>query len=199
MTTKVMDLPIPWTAAYLLAGADPLFTLPRISTRNLLQPRRQFLEAGCKPCFVVLAGSVLNTSGRSWSVGTGLLTGRHRLVEISDCPQAYQFDDVWLELKSEIVVMNHKLSKLLQRIDAQSGLASKNNAEGNEGEQAAMTINSLERSLLDGFHRHLDECAQCRNHPFDLCIDGALLIRTWWAVFSQPKPSTQGSQNPQSP
>ena len=26
------------------------------------------------------------------------------------------------------------------------------------------------------FHRHLDECAQCRNNPFDLCSAGHILI-----------------------
>jgi len=26
------------------------------------------------------------------------------------------------------------------------------------------------------FHAHLDECAQCRNHPFGLCPTGARLL-----------------------
>jgi hypothetical protein len=29
----------------------------------------------------------------------------------------------------------------------------------------------------DIFHAHLDECAQCREHPFDLCSAGAVLLR----------------------
>jgi len=26
------------------------------------------------------------------------------------------------------------------------------------------------------FHRHLDVCVQCREHPFDLCILGGVLL-----------------------
>lgn len=26
------------------------------------------------------------------------------------------------------------------------------------------------------FHEHLDRCEQCRNHPFDLCQEGHLLL-----------------------
>lgn len=29
---------------------------------------------------------------------------------------------------------------------------------------------------LDEFHAHLDECARCRNQPFNLCATGALRI-----------------------
>lgn len=29
----------------------------------------------------------------------------------------------------------------------------------------------------DIFHAHLDVCAQCREHPFDLCPAGAVLLR----------------------
>lgn len=28
----------------------------------------------------------------------------------------------------------------------------------------------------DAFHRHLDQCQQCREHPFDLCDEGARLL-----------------------
>ena len=28
------------------------------------------------------------------------------------------------------------------------------------------------------FHAHLDACAQCREHPFDLCPTGSLLLRS---------------------
>jgi hypothetical protein len=31
-------------------------------------------------------------------------------------------------------------------------------------------------SASDLFHTHLDQCAQCREHPFDLCAEGAILI-----------------------
>ncbi len=31
--------------------------------------------------------------------------------------------------------------------------------------------------LIDEFHAHLDECAQCRNHPFGLCATGAALLK----------------------
>lgn len=30
---------------------------------------------------------------------------------------------------------------------------------------------------IDKFHKHLDICAQCRNHPFDLCSEGAKLLK----------------------
>jgi hypothetical protein len=29
----------------------------------------------------------------------------------------------------------------------------------------------------DAYHRHLDACAQCRNHPFNQCAVGARLLR----------------------
>lgn len=29
---------------------------------------------------------------------------------------------------------------------------------------------------MKDFHAHLDECEQCRNHPFDLCGLGAVLL-----------------------
>ena len=28
----------------------------------------------------------------------------------------------------------------------------------------------------DKFYKHLDECEQCRNHPFDLCLTGDKLL-----------------------
>ena len=31
--------------------------------------------------------------------------------------------------------------------------------------------------LIDDFHGHLDECSQCRNHPFGLCPTGAALLK----------------------
>lgn len=38
-------------------------------------------------------------------------------------------------------------------------------------------IKQLNDRLIPAFHEHLDECAQCRNHPFDLCGVGATLLR----------------------
>jgi hypothetical protein len=29
----------------------------------------------------------------------------------------------------------------------------------------------------EAFHNHLDSCAQCEQHPFDLCAIGARLLR----------------------
>jgi hypothetical protein len=29
---------------------------------------------------------------------------------------------------------------------------------------------------VDAFHKHLDECKQCEENPFDLCIVGRLLF-----------------------
>lgn len=41
------------------------------------------------------------------------------------------------------------------------------------------------------FHRHLDECQQCREHPFDLCPEGAKAlndaVRTLKGVFARTK------------
>jgi hypothetical protein len=31
--------------------------------------------------------------------------------------------------------------------------------------------------FTDAFHCHLDQCAQCREHPFELCEEGAILLR----------------------
>ena len=31
--------------------------------------------------------------------------------------------------------------------------------------------------MSDPFHQHLDVCKQCADHPFDLCAEGAKLIR----------------------
>jgi hypothetical protein len=40
-------------------------------------------------------------------------------------------------------------------------------------EEAVMeTEEKPKRSVVDLFHDHLDECEQCREHPFDLCPEG---------------------------
>lgn len=45
----------------------------------------------------------------------------------------------------------------------------------------------------DAFHRHLDGCQQCREHPFALCREGEILIRAAALELkrksSAPKPS----------
>ena len=33
------------------------------------------------------------------------------------------------------------------------------------------------RDAAEAFHAHLDECARCRNGPFNLCNRGAELLR----------------------
>lgn len=36
-------------------------------------------------------------------------------------------------------------------------------------------MNQVER--IKEFHKHLDVCRQCANHPFDLCPTGAKLLK----------------------
>ncbi len=36
----------------------------------------------------------------------------------------------------------------------------------------------------DAFHKHLDDCRQCANHPFELCSVGAELLEL--AVTEDP-------------
>jgi hypothetical protein len=31
--------------------------------------------------------------------------------------------------------------------------------------------------LSNAFHKHLDDCERCRNHPFNLCEEGYLLLK----------------------
>jgi hypothetical protein len=38
-------------------------------------------------------------------------------------------------------------------------------------------VKQINDRLIPAFHEHLDQCAQCRNHPFDLCDTGATLLR----------------------
>jgi hypothetical protein len=36
-----------------------------------------------------------------------------------------------------------------------------------------------DKTTVEAFHAHLDKCAQCRHHPFDLCpIGGGLFSAT---------------------
>lgn len=41
---------------------------------------------------------------------------------------------------------------------------------------------------MDRFHAHLDECAQCRQHPFALCGVGDSLLRATAADAVVPEP-----------
>ncbi len=42
-------------------------------------------------------------------------------------------------------------------------------------------------AAADAFHAHLDVCAQCANHPFQLCPVGAALLV---ATAQKPKPKS---------
>jgi len=35
----------------------------------------------------------------------------------------------------------------------------------------------MDQKAIDKFHAHLDVCKQCREHPFNLCVIGVLLIK----------------------
>ncbi len=39
---------------------------------------------------------------------------------------------------------------------------------------------------VNKFHDHLDACRQCREHPFDLCLIGAAILRIV-ATTTKPK------------
>jgi len=54
-------------------------------------------------------------------------------------------------------------------------------------------LSAVEQTMLRGtpaganaFHAHLDVCAGCRDHPFDLCATGARLLRE--AVDASDRP-----------
>jgi hypothetical protein len=40
-----------------------------------------------------------------------------------------------------------------------------------------MKNDSKAPTAADAFYNHLDVCAQCEKHPFDLCVTGARLVR----------------------
>lgn len=48
----------------------------------------------------------------------------------------------------------------------------------------------------DAFHRHLDQCAQCRDHPFGLCQDGAILLRAAGIEAQQNEQKSQVREFP---
>lgn len=48
-------------------------------------------------------------------------------------------------------------------------------------------MNQGERNTsIETFHRHLDACAQCRLHPFDLCPEGLRLVKAFEPVSRSP-------------
>jgi len=49
-----------------------------------------------------------------------------------------------------------------------------------------------ELSGIDRFHAHLDICEQCREHPFQLCPTGVLLITS--AVADLAVEATKGRE-----
>lgn len=54
---------------------------------------------------------------------------------------------------------------------------------------------SLMVARAEKFHEHLDECWQCREHPFDLCETGLKLLL---AIQDEPKiPTTESQQKHQ--
>lgn len=52
----------------------------------------------------------------------------------------------------------------------------------NGGTPPAETVDSL------AFHRHLDACQQCREHPFDLCGAGSFLLQQAVKNANVPSP-----------
>lgn len=42
---------------------------------------------------------------------------------------------------------------------------------------------------VDAFHAHLDACQQCREHPMDLCPEGARLIHAAADALAAALPS----------
>jgi len=35
----------------------------------------------------------------------------------------------------------------------------------------------MDKPIECKFHKHLDECEQCRNRPFDLCTEGLKILQ----------------------
>jgi len=40
-----------------------------------------------------------------------------------------------------------------------------------------MKKNITQINSVEDFHSHLDECEQCREHPFNLCPEGELILK----------------------
>lgn len=54
-------------------------------------------------------------------------------------------------------------------------------------------VNQLQK-YSDEFHDHLDQCNQCRNHPFGLCYSGSRLLNL--AAGHDPKNWPEKSEAP---
>ena len=50
--------------------------------------------------------------------------------------------------------------------------------DGGVKKPAAPSPPANAKEWQEGYHAHLDKCAQCRNHPFNLCPVGAKLLTT---------------------
>ena len=44
-------------------------------------------------------------------------------------------------------------------------------------EKSRATTRATFDERRDAFHAHLDDCRQCRHKPFELCANGARLLR----------------------
>jgi hypothetical protein len=53
-------------------------------------------------------------------------------------------------------------------------------------ERAVAVQGALDKG--EPFHAHLEVCAQCRDHPFDLCPTGATAIRVQASLMNPQKP-----------
>lgn len=42
------------------------------------------------------------------------------------------------------------------------------------------------KNNTDKFHKHLDQCAKCKNYPFNLCSEGDKLLRETMSVEMDP-------------
>lgn len=51
-------------------------------------------------------------------------------------------------------------------------------AKAEDEPNAADAKGPVDEFAGDAFHAHLDECEQCREHPFNLCAVGESLLRT---------------------
>lgn len=44
----------------------------------------------------------------------------------------------------------------------------------------------IEYAGIEKFHKHLDVCRQCREHPFALCLEGSRLLHETVRPQQQP-------------
>jgi hypothetical protein len=50
-------------------------------------------------------------------------------------------------------------------------------ARSPEAGEASRAVRASGQARIDAFHAHLDACAWCREHPFDLCAKGKPLLK----------------------